>query len=134
MLTWAKGFFFEAVGDYQLTQFIKNPANKGKIMTSGLWKYTGCSLLIIRSKKLFLHFFAGTNPPNVNIEVSQGVPTIAGIRAFAHGSISNGSQDSRASLMSIFHGSESHGVHASEITPIDFSFFRNTTFTINRTS
>ncbi len=40
MLTWAKGFFFEAVGDYQLTQFIKNPENKGKIMTSGLWKYT----------------------------------------------------------------------------------------------
>ena len=37
---WLIGFFFEAVGDYQLKQFIKNPNNKGKIMTSGLWAYT----------------------------------------------------------------------------------------------
>lgn len=37
---WAIGFFFEAVGDYQLTQFKKNPANKGKVMDKGLWKYT----------------------------------------------------------------------------------------------
>lgn len=37
---WLKGFFFEAVGDAQLTRFIKNPANAGKIMTGGLWKYT----------------------------------------------------------------------------------------------
>ncbi len=37
---WIFGFYFEAVGDHQLTQFIKNPANKGKLMTTGLWKYT----------------------------------------------------------------------------------------------
>ncbi len=37
---WAVGFFFEAVGDWQLSQFKKNPANKGKIMDKGLWKYT----------------------------------------------------------------------------------------------
>jgi len=37
---WLLGFFFEAVGDYQLGQFIKNPVNKGKLMQSGLWKYT----------------------------------------------------------------------------------------------
>ena len=37
---WLVGFFFEAVGDYQLDKFIKNPANKGKIMMSGLWKYS----------------------------------------------------------------------------------------------
>lgn len=39
-LLWALGFFFEAVGDWQLSKFIKDPANKGKIMTSGLWKFT----------------------------------------------------------------------------------------------
>lgn len=37
---WCIGFFFEAVGDYQLDRFIKNPANKGIIMMSGLWKYS----------------------------------------------------------------------------------------------
>lgn len=37
---WALGFFFEAVGDYQLDKFINNPQNKGLIMTQGLWKYT----------------------------------------------------------------------------------------------
>ena len=34
------GLFFEVVGDYQLAQFTKNPANKGKIMNVGLWRYT----------------------------------------------------------------------------------------------
>lgn len=37
---WLVGFFFEAVGDYQLDRFIKNPLNKGKIMSLGLWKYS----------------------------------------------------------------------------------------------
>ncbi len=37
---WIIGFFFEAVGDYQLKKFKDNPENKGKIMTTGLWKYT----------------------------------------------------------------------------------------------
>jgi len=37
---WLLGFFFEVVGDWQLARFIKNPANKGKLMTSGLWRYT----------------------------------------------------------------------------------------------
>lgn len=37
---WFFGFYFEAVGDMQLTQFIKNPANKGKLMQGGLWAYT----------------------------------------------------------------------------------------------
>ncbi|MBN2258184.1 MAG: DUF1295 domain-containing protein [Anaerolineaceae bacterium] len=40
MLLWAVGFFFEFTGDYQLTRFISNPANKGKIMSSGVWRYT----------------------------------------------------------------------------------------------
>jgi steroid 5-alpha reductase family enzyme len=40
ILVWLMGFLFEAIGDYQLMQFKKDPAAKGKIMTSGLWKYT----------------------------------------------------------------------------------------------
>jgi steroid 5-alpha reductase family enzyme len=40
ILLWLVGFFFEVVGDSQLDTFIKNPANKGKIMTIGLWKYS----------------------------------------------------------------------------------------------
>ncbi len=37
---WLIGFVFEAVGDYQLKRFKQKPENKGKIMTSGLWRYT----------------------------------------------------------------------------------------------
>jgi steroid 5-alpha reductase family enzyme len=40
VLVWGIGFFFEAVGDYQLTQFLRDPANRGKIMRYGLWQYT----------------------------------------------------------------------------------------------
>lgn len=40
VLVWIIGFYFEAVGDAQLAQFVKNPANKGKIMQNGLWAYT----------------------------------------------------------------------------------------------
>lgn len=40
LLVWAMGFFFEAVGDYQLLVFTKNPENKGKVMQQGLWQYT----------------------------------------------------------------------------------------------
>jgi steroid 5-alpha reductase family enzyme len=37
---WLTGFFFEAVGDYQLMKYKKIPENKGKIITQGLWRYT----------------------------------------------------------------------------------------------
>lgn len=37
---WLFGFLFEAIGDMQLDRYIKNSANKGTIMMSGLWKYT----------------------------------------------------------------------------------------------
>lgn len=37
---WLVGFFFEAVGDYQLARFKANPANKGKVMDGGVWRYT----------------------------------------------------------------------------------------------
>jgi len=40
MAVWLYGICFEAVGDWQLLQFIRDPANKGKLMTSGLWRYT----------------------------------------------------------------------------------------------
>ncbi|MBI5126346.1 MAG: DUF1295 domain-containing protein [Candidatus Taylorbacteria bacterium] len=39
-IVWSIGFYFEARGDYELDQFIKNPENKGKLMTEGLWMYT----------------------------------------------------------------------------------------------
>ncbi len=38
---WLIGFGFEAIGDYQLNQFIKNRKNEdNRIMTDGLWRYT----------------------------------------------------------------------------------------------
>jgi steroid 5-alpha reductase family enzyme len=40
LIIWTFGFLFEAIGDYQLLQFTKNPANRGKIIQNGLWKYT----------------------------------------------------------------------------------------------
>ncbi len=36
----AIGFLFEAVGDLQLTRFRANPANRGKVLRTGLWRYT----------------------------------------------------------------------------------------------
>jgi len=37
---WAAGFFFEAVGDRQLRRFRADPANAGRVLDSGLWRYT----------------------------------------------------------------------------------------------
>jgi steroid 5-alpha reductase family enzyme len=37
---WAIGLFFEAVGDAQLAAFRRDPANKGQVLDSGLWRYT----------------------------------------------------------------------------------------------
>lgn len=37
---WAIGFFFEAVGDWQLLRFRMNEANRGSVMDRGLWRYT----------------------------------------------------------------------------------------------
>jgi steroid 5-alpha reductase family enzyme len=37
---WLTGFVFEAGGDWQLARFRKNPANAGKVMDRGLWRYT----------------------------------------------------------------------------------------------
>jgi steroid 5-alpha reductase family enzyme len=37
---WLIGFFFEAVGDWQLKRFKANQANKGKVLNTGVWRYT----------------------------------------------------------------------------------------------
>jgi len=37
---WALGLFFEAVGDWQLARFKGDPANAGRVMDRGLWRYT----------------------------------------------------------------------------------------------
>lgn len=38
---WGVGFFFEVIGDYQLSRFIKyEKKSHGDIMTKGLWRYT----------------------------------------------------------------------------------------------
>ena len=34
------GIFFEWVGDWQLARFQADPANKGEVLDSGLWRYT----------------------------------------------------------------------------------------------
>lgn len=36
----AVGLFFEAAGDWQLARFKADPSNKGKVMRTGVWRYT----------------------------------------------------------------------------------------------
>ena len=40
IIIWIIGFTFETVGDFQLSNFKRDPKNKGKILHTGLWKYT----------------------------------------------------------------------------------------------
>lgn len=40
LAVWVFGFFFEAMGDWQLARFKLNPANKGKVLNRGVWRYT----------------------------------------------------------------------------------------------
>jgi steroid 5-alpha reductase family enzyme len=37
---WAIGLFFEVIGDAQLAKFKADPASQGKVMQTGLWRYT----------------------------------------------------------------------------------------------
>jgi steroid 5-alpha reductase family enzyme len=39
-LVFAVGFLFEAVSDWQLARFKGNPANRGKVLDHGLWRYS----------------------------------------------------------------------------------------------
>lgn len=40
VLIWTVGFAFEAVGDWQLARFKADPANAGRVMDRGLWRFT----------------------------------------------------------------------------------------------
>ncbi len=40
IITWLIGFCFETGGDFQLARFKADPANKGKVMDKGFWRYT----------------------------------------------------------------------------------------------
>ncbi|AVM01143.1 hypothetical protein C6V83_13680 [Gordonia iterans] len=40
VVLWAVGFGFEAIGDAQLRRFKADPANRGRIMESGVWAWT----------------------------------------------------------------------------------------------
>jgi steroid 5-alpha reductase family enzyme len=40
VLLWLAGFAFEAGGDWQLARFKRDPANAGKVMDRGFWRYT----------------------------------------------------------------------------------------------
>ena len=37
---WLVGFLFEAISDWQLARFKSDPANRGRIMDRGLWRYS----------------------------------------------------------------------------------------------
>jgi len=37
---WLVGFIFEALGDWQLSRFKANPANMGRLLNTGVWRYT----------------------------------------------------------------------------------------------
>ena len=37
---WAVGMFFETVGDWQLSRFRNDPASRGEVLDTGLWRYT----------------------------------------------------------------------------------------------
>jgi steroid 5-alpha reductase family enzyme len=40
VLLWVVGFTFEALGDQQLARFLGDPANRGRVMDRGLWRFT----------------------------------------------------------------------------------------------
>jgi len=40
VVLWAIGFTFETVGDLQLTRFRNDPSTDGKVLNTGLWRYT----------------------------------------------------------------------------------------------
>ncbi len=40
VILWLIGFFFETIGDFQLDRFVKKSENQGKLMMSGLWRFT----------------------------------------------------------------------------------------------
>jgi len=40
VVIWVIGFFFETAGDLQLSAFKRDPKNKGRILNTGVWRFT----------------------------------------------------------------------------------------------
>ena len=40
VIVWLIGFLFESISDFQLRQHVKNPEMRGKIITTGCWRYS----------------------------------------------------------------------------------------------
>jgi steroid 5-alpha reductase family enzyme len=40
ILLWCIGMLFEVIGDWQLARFKANPANRGRVLQNGLWRFT----------------------------------------------------------------------------------------------
>jgi len=40
VVVWLIGFAFEALGDWQLMRFKADPANEGRLLTTGVWRYS----------------------------------------------------------------------------------------------
>ena len=40
LFVWGVGFFFETTGDLQLARFKMKPENRGKVLNTGVWRYT----------------------------------------------------------------------------------------------
>jgi steroid 5-alpha reductase family enzyme len=40
IIVWICGYCIEAISDQQLFNFMRNPANKGHVLDSGLWRYS----------------------------------------------------------------------------------------------
>lgn len=39
-LVWACGIAFESIGDWQLSRFRRDPASRGRVLDTGLWRFT----------------------------------------------------------------------------------------------
>ena len=39
-VVWLKGFVIESIADRQLANFLADPSNKGKVLDSGIWRYS----------------------------------------------------------------------------------------------
>jgi steroid 5-alpha reductase family enzyme len=63
LAVWGVGFFFQAVGDWQLKQFKRDPANRGKLMQSGLWSLTRHPNYFGESLMWFGYFFFALQHP-----------------------------------------------------------------------
>ena len=71
MCIWLFGFIFESLADRELASFAKDPNNKGKILQTGLWKYS-------RHPNYFGEVLSWWGIWIIAISVSGGVWTIIG--------------------------------------------------------